>query len=152
MSTFIGDFVCKADAKGRIVMPSVFKNMLESEGESRIVVKKDIFEQCLVLYPYSEWDRLMNDLRQKINPYDREHTRFFREFQRNTAEMQLDANGRFLVPRRLMTSVLVEKDVILLGVDKHIELWSTNLYDSQALPQEELGRLAENILGQSQNR
>lgn len=152
MSTFIGDFVCKADAKGRIVMPSVFKNMLESEGESRIVVKKDIFEQCLVLYPYSEWDRLMNDLRQKINPYDREHTRFFREFQRNTAEMQLDANGRFLAPRRLMTSVLVEKDVILLGVDKHIELWSTNLYDSQALPQEELGRLAENILGQSQNR
>ena len=109
MSTFIGDFVCKADAKGRIVMPSVFKNMLESEGESRIVVKKDIFEQCLVLYPYSEWDRLMNDLRQKINPYDREHTRFFREFQRNTAEMQLDANGRFLVPRRLMTSVFGRK-------------------------------------------
>ncbi len=148
MSTFIGDFVCKADAKGRVVMPSAFKGVLESMTEVRLVVKKDIFEQCLVVYPFGEWERLMDDLRSKINPYNREHTRFMREFQCSTAELQLDGNGRFLVPRRLMQTIGADKDVVLLGVDRHIELWDAATYDSQHLSADELGNLAEKILGQ----
>lgn len=147
MATFIGDFVCKADAKGRIVLPAAFKKVLEAVGEDRFVVKKDLFEPCLILYPFYEWEKTMEVLRTRINPYNREHVRFQRNFQRNSAEMSLDGNGRFLVPRRLMESVNVDKEVILLGVDQRIELWSVAEFGSHEMSQEEHGQLAEKLLG-----
>ena len=148
MIKFIGEYTAKMDDKGRIVFPSPFKALLPSDSPMKFVVKKDIFERCLVVYPFGEWERLMDDLRSKINPYNREHTRFMREFQCSTAELQLDGNGRFLVPRRLMQAIGADKDVVLLGVDRHIELWDAATYDSQHLSADELGNLAEKILGQ----
>ena len=147
MATFIGDFVCKADAKGRVVLPAAFKKVLEAAGEDRFVVKKDLFEPCLILYPFYEWEKTMEVLRARINPYNREHARFQRNFQRNSAEMALDGNGRFLIPRRLMESVNVDKDVVLLGVDQRIELWSVSEYENHGMSHEEHGLLAEKLLG-----
>lgn len=147
MSTFIGDFQAKADIKGRIVLPMAFKLTLESYGDTRLVVKKDLFEPCLTLYPMSEWCRIMDDLRSKINPYDREQARFLREFQRTTAELALDGNGRILIPRRLLQSIAAEKEVTFLGVDKHIELWDSATYNGEAMDSDTLGALAEKILG-----
>ncbi len=148
MSTFIGDFQCKADAKCRIVLPSAFKRVLDEMGDSALVVRKDIFEKCLTIYPRSEWERQMDDLRSKINPYNREQARFLREFQKNTAELSLDNFGRMLVPKRLLTMVEAEKEITLLGVDKHMELWDTASYESEALGGEELASLAEKLLGE----
>lgn len=147
MCTFIGDFQCKADAKCRIALPSAFKKALDAAEEARLVVRKDIFEQCLLVYPYAEWERTMDDLRSKINPYNREHTRFLREYQRNSAEVQLDSFGRILVPKRLLQMVGADKDLTLLGVDKHIELWDTPTYMQQTMEGDQLGMLAEKILG-----
>lgn len=147
MSRFIGDFSSKADVKSRIVLPMAFKLVLENLGESRLIVKKDIFEKCLLIYPYSEWERIMDDLRDRINPYDREHTRFLREYQRYTAELQLDGNGRILIPKRLMQSIEAEKDVTFLGVNKHIELWNSTEYEQQAISNDSLEALTEKLLG-----
>lgn len=148
MSTFIGDFQGKADAKGRIVMPMAFKHVLEAMKENRLIVKRDIYEKCLLIYPACEWERVMEDLRTKINPYDKEHMQFMREYQRNTAELQLDANGRILIPRRLMSAIEADKDVTMIGIDKHIELWDSQLFDNQAIDSDKLGSLAQSILGQ----
>ncbi|MBP5365921.1 MAG: protein mraZ [Bacteroidales bacterium] len=147
MSTFIGDFNGKADAKGRIVLPVAFKHELENMGDMRLIVKKDLFEPCLLLYPYNEWERIMDDLRTKINSYDREHTRFLREYQRNTAELQVDNFSRILLPRRLLQIIGADKQLTFLGVDKHIEVWDSDTYDSQAMSAEDLALLAEKILG-----
>ena len=153
MSIFIGDFQGKADAKGRIVLPIAFKHVLDSMNENRIIVKRDIYEKCLLIYPACEWEFVMEDLRSKINPYDKEHMQFMREFQRNTAELQLDANGRILIPKRLMSVINAEKDVTMIGIDKHIELWDSKIFDNQAIDSDTLGSLAQNILGaQSKNK
>lgn len=151
MFTFIGDFSGKADTKGRIVLPVAYKHELEGMEDMRLIVKKDIFENCLLLYPYKEWSRLMEDLRSKINPYNREHTRFLREYQRNTAEIQVDNFGRILIPRRMLQLIDAEKEITFLGVDQHIELWDSATYNSLAMSSEALGTLAEKILG-SDNR
>lgn len=147
MSTFIGEFSCKADAKGRIVLPSAFKKILEGAKEERLVVKKDVYENCMVIYPYLEWEQTMAAMRTAINPYNRDHVQFFRDFQRGAAEMQLDGNGRFLVPRRLMDSIGGYKELILIGMDTRMELWSAVEMDQQTLSQDARMTLAAHILG-----
>ncbi len=147
MFTFIGDFECRTDAKGRIVFPSAFKKVL-GEDDVRLVVRKDLFESCLILYPYSIWEEELSRIREKINPYNREHNRFLRHFFRGSSEITLDGNGRFLVPRRLMKQVEAQREVILLGVDRYIEIWDKQVYLNGSLLRDELGDLAEKILGE----
>ncbi len=148
MCTFIGDFECRTDAKGRIVLPSAFKKAM-GEDDLRLVVRKDLFESCLLIYPYSVWEEKLDGIRKRTNPYNREHSRFLRHFFRGSAEVSLDGNGRFLVPRRLSEQVGMSREVVLLGVDQHIEVWDKALYDEGALPADNLGDLAEKILGES---
>ncbi len=149
MITFIGDFECRADAKGRIVLPATFKKAAGAD-ELRFVVRKDIFENCLVMYPFDYWEEELENLRKRLNPYNRKHKQFLRDFFRGSAEVMLDGNGRFLVPRRLMDLVGADRDVVLVGVDRHIELWSVNAYSAIADDPAALADLAESILGQSE--
>ena len=65
MATFIGDFVCKADAKGRFVLPSRFKKVMNGMEENRFVVRKDLHTNCLILYPYPDWETHVEDLRSR---------------------------------------------------------------------------------------
>ena len=148
MVTFIGDFECKADAKGRIVLSAAFKKAL-AEGEDRFVVRKDLFEECLVIYPYSYWEEELVNIRQKLNPYDREHKQFLRDFFRATAEVTLDSNGRFLIPKRLMEQVNAARDVVLIGVDRYIELWSKETYLGMNDDPDRLANQAQSLLGDS---
>lgn len=148
MVTFIGDFECKADAKGRIVLSAAFKKAL-AEGEDRFVVRKDLFEECLVMYPYSYWEEELLKIRQRLNPYDREHKQFLRDFFRATAEVSLDSNGRFLIPKRLMEQVSAERDVVLIGVDRYIELWSKEAYLAMNDDPDQLANQAQSLLGGS---
>ncbi|HKL72343.1 MAG TPA: hypothetical protein VJ855_06775 [Marinilabiliaceae bacterium] len=148
MVTFIGDFECKADAKGRIVLSAAFKKAL-AEGEDRFVVRKDLFEECLVMYPYSYWEEELVKIRQRLNPYDREHKQFLRDFFRATAEVSLDSNGRFLIPKRLMEQVNAERDVVLIGVDRYIELWSKEAYLAMNDDPDQLANQAQSLLGGS---
>ncbi len=147
MSVFIGDFNCKADAKGRIVLPAAFKKIVDAVGETRFVVKKDLYEPCLVLYPYTEWENRLDKLREKINPYNKEHQRFLRSYLSDTAEVALDGNGRLLVPRRLMELVGAGKDLVMLGIDQYIELWGEDEYAATKMSSEEEGQLAEKLFG-----
>ena len=56
MSTFIGDYPCKIDVKGRIILPAAFKKQMPSDAEDRFVVRKDVFENCLILYSSEDWN------------------------------------------------------------------------------------------------
>ena len=146
MFTFIGDFECRSDAKGRVVFPSAFKKVVEAE-EVRLVVRKDLFEPCLLVYSFAVWEEELNRIRDKVNPYNREHNLFLRNFFRGSAEVVLDGNGRVLIPRRLMEQIEADRDLVMLGVDQHIEVWSKTAYRQGEMNRDELGHLAEKILG-----
>lgn len=149
MSTFIGDFECRTDAKGRVVFPSAFKRAL-GEDETRLVVRKDLFEPCLLLYPFKVWQEELERVQRQLNPYNREHNRFLRNFFRGSAELALDGNGRFLIPRRLMEQIDAGRELVLLGVDRYVEVWSQDEYSQTEMEREKLGELAEKILGRGE--
>lgn len=147
MSTFIGDYDCKVDDKGRVLFPSSLRKQINSASPDRFVVKKDIYEDCLVLYLTEEWDRQTQIICKNTNPYNRNHNQFIREFFRETAEVTLDSNGRLLLPRKLLELVSISKEVVLAGMNGKIEIWAKDKYESGQMDSEAFANLAEEILG-----
>lgn len=149
MTSFIGDYICKVDEKGRMLFPSALKKQNKSASPDRYVAKKDIFENCLVLYTMEEWERQNNLIRRNTNPYNREHSKFLREFYRGTAELVLDSNGRLLIPKRMLDSIEASKELALTGQDSRIEIWAKDIYDAHQTNEDAFAELAEKILGSS---
>ncbi len=147
MSTFIGEYTCKVDNKGRILFPSALKRQMKPEVQDRFVIKKDIFDRCLVLYTMEEWDRQNELIRSRLNPYNKEHNVFLRNFYRGAAEIVLDGNNRMLIPKRLLQAVGIEKTVVLAGMDSKIEIWAEETYTSIEASEDEFAMLAEKIMG-----
>jgi MraZ protein len=147
MATFIGDYQCKVDTKGRIILPMAFKKQMPADGLDHFVVRKDMFENCLVLYAMEDWNRQLEKIRKKLNPFNREHNKFLRNFFMGTAELSLDNNNRVLVPKRLMDLIGAGRDVVLAGQDGRIEIWSADIYAKIAMPADDLGNLGEKLLG-----
>lgn len=147
MATFIGDYTCKVDIKGRIILPMAFKKQMPAEARDHFVVRKDIFENCLVLYSIGDWNLQLEKIRKRINPYNREHNKFLRNFFKGTAELSLDANNRLLLPKRMLDLIGAGRDVILAGQDGRIEIWSADAYDRLDMTPEDFANLAEKLMG-----
>lgn len=146
MTSFIGDILCKIEAKGRLSLPAIFKKQLDKD-QKRFIIKKDIYENCLVLYTEDEWSRQINILRKKLNLYNKNHSKFLRHFYRDTAELLMDNNGRMLIPKRLIDQVNINKEIYMLGLDTKIEIWAKEIYESIEADEDEFAQLAQNILG-----
>lgn len=121
---------------------------MEANGNC-FVIKKDLFEQCLVMYTSDEWERQNQIIRNQINPFNKEHNRFLRGFYRGTAEIELDNSGRLLLPKRLLDEAGIDKEVVLSGQDTKIELWADGKYDAIAENEDDFAALAEKIMGTS---
>jgi MraZ protein len=151
MATFIGDYTCKVDAKGRIILPMAFKKQMPADARDHFVVRKDIFENCLVLYSIEDWNAQLEKIRKRINPYNREHNKFLRNFFKGTAELSLDANNRLLLPKRLLDLIGADRDVVLAGQDGRIEIWPADAYDKLDMAPEDFANLAEKLMGGTLN-
>lgn len=149
MATFIGDYSCKIDSKGRLIFPSSLKKQGGASLANHFVVRRDIFENCLVLFTGEDWEEQMKKIRSRINPYNREHNVFLRNFFKGTAELTLDSSNRLLIPRKLLELAGIEKEVILAGQDGRIEIWASEKYDAIDMPAENFADLAEKLLGGS---
>jgi len=151
MATFIGDYACKADIKGRIILPMAFKKQMPANAQDHFVVRKDIFENCLVLYSIEDWNIQLSRIRKRINHYNREHNMFLRNFFKGTAELSLDNSNRLLIPKRLMDLIGAERDVVLAGQDGRIEIWAQTVYDKIEMASGDFANLAEKLMGGSLN-
>jgi MraZ protein len=147
MLTFTGDYSCRLDEKGRVLLPAAFIKQMASSMQEKFVLKKDIFESCLVLYPMVEWERQTQILRQNTNPYNREHNQFLRGFFKGTADVMLDSSNRLLIPRRLLEEIGADREIVMAGHLDRIEIWSRQAYESIESGGDNIARLAEKIMG-----
>ncbi len=147
MITFTGDYPCRLDDKGRVLLPSAFIKQMAAGIQERFVLKKDIFESCLVLYPMVEWERQTQILRQSTNPYNREHNQFLRGFFKGMADLSLDASNRLLIPKRLLEEIGADREIIMAGQLGRIEIWARDAYDNIESGGETIANLAEKIMG-----
>ena len=148
MITFIGEYGAKLDDKGRVVFPSAFKSLMPSEGDLRFVVRKDIFEECLEMYTFDEWLRQSEEVKSKLDFFNKEHAIFWREYMRNRAIVEPDGKlGRISIPKKLLESIGVTKEVVFSGNDYKIEIWSKEKYEASEISKAEYiaiaGRLSQ---------
>lgn len=145
MRNLIGEFECKLDGKGRLMFPSGLRKQLGPE-EHRFVMNRSIFEPCLILYPWEEWEDITRQLN-KLNRFDRKNDRFIRKFRNGATEVELDGSGRILIPKRLKDFAGLDKEVVLLASANKIELWNKGKYDElMQEDQEDFAELAEEVM------
>ena len=122
---FLGNIEAKTDIKGRAFLPVVFRKVLQASGEENLVMRKDIFQDCLVLYPESVWNEQMDALRQKLNRFNEQHQRIFRQFVSEVEMLTLDGNGRFLIPKRYLQAADIRQSIKFIGMGDTIEIWAS---------------------------
>ena len=143
---FLGTVEAKLDAKGRAFLPSVFRKVLQASGEERLIMRKDVFQQCLVLYPETVWNDQMDELRQRLNRWNKQHQQVFRQFVSEVEVLTLDSNGRFLIPKRYAKMADIEQDVKFVGMGENIEVWSNAKMEESRMQPDEFGAALEELM------
>ena len=109
----------------------------------RFVIKKDIFEDCLEMYTFGEWERQSCEVKSKLNFFNREHAMFWREYMRDRAIVEPDGKvGRISIPRKLLDAIGVTKEVVFSGNDYKIEIWTKEKFEVGGISNEEYIALA----------
>ena len=119
---FIGDYIAKTDSKGRVFLPAQLRKMLEAGGEERLILRPDLFQPCLVLYPETLWNEMLDGMRLRLNRYNAQHQAILRQFVADAEVVDLDSNGRFLMNKRKLQYAGITQEVRFLAVDDHIEV------------------------------
>lgn len=143
---FLGNIEAKTDAKGRVFLPATFRKMLQASGDEALVLRKDIFQDCLVLYPESVWNEQMDTLRSKLNRYNAQHQRIFRQFVSEVEMLTLDGNGRFLIPKRYLTMAAIRQEVKFIGMGDTIEIWASEKVEESKMSGDEFGEALEDLM------
>ena len=143
---FLGNIEAKTDAKGRAFLPAVFRKVLQASGEECLVLRKDVFQKCLVLYPESVWNERLDLLKTQLKPWKQAHQQIFRQFVSEAEVVVLDGNGRFLISKRLQKIAEINQDIQFIGMDNTVEIWSPKNLQNTLKPEEEFGIEFENIM------
>ena len=150
----LGNIEARTDSKGRVFLPAAFRKVLQAGGEERLVLRKDVFQPCLVLYPESVWNEQMDLLRARLNRWNRQHQQVFRQFVSEVELLTLDGNGRFLIPKRYQRMADIEQDIKFVGMGDTIEIWSNKKAEEQQMKPEDFEAALEELMafGEEDNK
>ena len=148
MLQLLGEFDCTMDAKGRVRLPSGLLKQLGEKGHSFVLNKG--FEKHLTLYPQSVWEKTVKEF-ETLNQYDNDTRNFLRRFNNGATPIEIDEQGRILIPKRLAEYAGVEKDVILNAFGNKIEIWDITEYERMMDDSStNMADLAQKVLGGGQ--
>jgi MraZ protein len=136
MDRFIGNIDAKTDVKGRVFVPAAFRKILQTAVDIRLILRKDIYQDCLVLFPTSAWERELTHLRSKLNKYDEEQQQFYRQYILDSEIVEMDSNGRILIPKRYLQMAGITGEVRFVGIDDTIEIWSRSKLEKPLIDNE----------------
>jgi MraZ protein len=146
MTILHGEYECRIDEKGRIIIPAGLKKQLPVEAQEKFVINRGI-EHCLTMYPMNEWMEVSRDVN-KVDLFTKDDRRFARKFNAGATDLQLDASNRVLIPRSLLEYARIDKDLILSAFSNRIEVWSKEEYEEHLkMTEEEYSNLAEKVMG-----
>ena len=147
MNHFIGTYECKIDVKGRILIPSALKKQITLSSENGFVIKRGLFNNCLELYPFDQWKFVMNKIDQ-LNRFNKKNIDFIRRFTAGVKMLDIDTNGRLLIPKDLIKHACIKKDIVLSAAVNILEIWDKNLYEEIIDEAKvDFSSLAEEVMG-----
>ena len=130
------------------MLPAVLKKQLAPVMQSGFVIKRAVFQPCLELYPMPEWEKLMQKVN-KLNRFNKKNDAFIRRFTAGVKVVEVDATGRLLIPKDLLSFSGITKQTVLTSAVNIVEIWDKVKYekaiDDAAL---DFADLAEEVMGQ----
>ncbi|GHT39554.1 transcriptional regulator MraZ [Bacteroidia bacterium] len=114
----------KTDAKGRVFVPATFRKILQTAEAAQLVLRKDIYKDCLVLYPLNAWEAELAKLRERLDEYDEEQRDFYQGFVADSEVLEMDSSGRILIGKRYLKVAEISSDVRFIGMGDTIRIWS----------------------------
>ncbi|MDD4802418.1 MAG: division/cell wall cluster transcriptional repressor MraZ [Syntrophomonas sp.] len=138
---FLGEHQHSLDSKGRITVPSKFREEL---GASFIATKG--LDNCLFIYPLDEWKTIEAKLR--ALPFTRADVRSFaRFFFSGASELEIDKQGRILLPANLREYAMIDKELVVIGVGSRLEIWATEKWAQyNQIAESSYENIAENLV------
>lgn len=143
---FIGNIEAKIDAKGRAFLPACFRKELSGDGDISIVMRKDVFQKCLVIYPETVWNEYLDTLRSRLSRWDSQEQALFRQFVSSAEVLTLDDNGRILIPKRYLAMAEISRAVRFIGMDDTIEIWNDTASEQTMLSPDAFSKALEDKL------
>jgi len=131
------------------MFPSKLRKALGEGFTKGLVINRDIFEKCIVLYPEGEW-KIVNQELAQLSRYSRKHQNFHRNFMIGASDLEPDKSGRILIPSILLEKANIDpkknNEVVVSGMGQKIEIWATDMYDARFSGEDEgFGDEAEEI-------
>ena len=123
MNYLIGTCECKIDVKGRLLIPSALKKQLSPVIQKGFVLKRAVFQNCLELYPLDQWEELIKKVN-SLNRFKKKNNDFIRRFTAGVKFIELDGNGRLLIPKDLIEFSNINREVTLSTSVNIIEILS----------------------------
>jgi len=151
LNSLIGTYECKADAKGRLMLPAALKKQLTPVLQNGFVLKRAVFQPCLELYPMAEWEILMRKVN-TLNRFKKKNNDFIRRFTAGVKIIDVDTNGRLLIPKDLTVFASISKNVVVSSAINIVEIWDKDKYE-QAIDNAtvDFADLAEEVMGQDED-
>ena len=150
MINLIGTYECTVDNKGRIMIPSQLKKQLDGTTNNPFILKRSVFQNCLELFPLTEWKTMMDKVN-KLNRFVKKNNDFIRMYTAGVKSVDLDSNGRILIPRDLITISKLKKHVVLSSSINIIEVWDKDEYEKSINdPKVDFAKLTEEVMGNDQ--
>ena len=138
--SFMGTYQNNVDPKGRVSIPVKYRDAL---GERFFVTKG--FDSCIDIYTVDEWEKFADKL-QKLSVTKRDMRNFVRFICGNATEVELDKQGRILLPAMLRETVGIEKEVIVMGVGNKVEIWDKAKWEEhQQVISQHISEISENL-------
>lgn len=129
MSYPVGDINCKLDSKGRLMLPSEFKEQLGEQADEGFVMRPGLFDKCIELYTRKDWDDVQEKIKASLSPFNPTHAAVIRKYNAGVRFVKLDASGRLQIPKDLMDKGFFVKDVVITSVTTKMEIWDKDLYN-----------------------
>ena len=148
LNYLIGTYECKVDVKGRVLIPSAFKKQLAPVINKGFVLKRAVFQSCLELYPISQWEELISKVN-SLNRFKKKNNDFIRRFTAGVKFIELDNNGRLLIPKDLIEFSNIKRDIVLSSSVNIIEIWDKQSYEGAIEDsRDDFAQLAEEVMGE----
>ena len=140
-----GEYECKLDVKGRLIIPAALKKQLAKAAKNSFFINRE-FEKCCMLYPSNEWVITAEEIN-KLSDYIAKERQFKRYFLRGASRLTMDAASRILIPKQLQEYAEMKSDLVLLAYGNKIEIWSKKQY-AKMLSEEpkDFSALAEEVM------
>ena len=140
MYQFLGNIDVKADSKGRLFVPALYRKTLEKSSEESLYLELDAINKCVKLYPGSVWKKFDDEFKANLNLWDNNDLKLYRQFTSRVDQVDLDSAGRVLIQKRYLDTIEVETEALFVGVGEYFEIWSRENFGKSLLEEEEFDK------------